>query len=309
MRWDSLTHLVGQHGAIARILVVETKGSVPREVGAMMAVWPEDSAGTIGGGRLEWEAMATARKRLAEGSGAAVSRHALGPELGQCCGGAVTLLIEVLTPETLPDAAEAVRLTPPPQGPDAKVDAARARMAAGDSATDVQLVGDVVVERTQPRAEPLWIWGAGHVGRALVQVLHPLEALAIDWIDTGQDRFPAQVTPGVTQVVAKDPAHLATYAPENAHHLIVTYSHDLDLDLCHWLLQRPFASAGLIGSATKWARFRKRLMSLGHSPEEIERITCPIGDPSLGKVPQAIAVSVASGLLKRIARQDARGTE
>ncbi|MBC7179561.1 MAG: XdhC family protein, partial [Roseovarius sp.] len=72
----------------------------------------------------------------------------------------------------------------------------------------------------------------------------------------------------------------------------------LDLELCHQLLRRPFASAGLIGSATKWARFRQRLAALGHTDAQISRISCPIGDPNLGKHPQAIALGVAAALLK-----------
>jgi xanthine dehydrogenase accessory factor len=87
------------------------------------------------------------------------------------------------------------------------------------------------------------------------------------------------------------------YAPKKADHLILTYSHEIDLDLCHRLLGHGFRSAGLIGSRTKWARFRKRLAALGHAPAAIERITCPIGTPALGKHPQAIAIGVAAAML------------
>jgi xanthine dehydrogenase accessory factor len=91
---------------------------------------------------------------------------------------------------------------------------------------------------------------------------------------------------------------LADHAPTDAEHLILTYSHALDLDLCHRLLRRGFLSCGLIGSATKWARFRSRLTALGHDAAAVGRIRCPIGDPALGKHPQAIAVGVAAELLK-----------
>ena len=90
------------------------------------------------------------------------------------------------------------------------------------------------------------------------------------------------------------------HAPHDAHHLILTYSHALDLALCHGLLGHGFARAGLIGSATKWARFRSRLGALGHAPAQIARIRCPIGTPGFGKHPQAIAIGVASGLLSDI---------
>jgi xanthine dehydrogenase accessory factor len=152
----------------------------------------------------------------------------------------------------------------------------------------------------EPVARPerqVWVWGAGHVGRALVSVLAPLPGIAVTWVDVSSDRFPAVVPEGVTAVPAADPAVLADHAPLEAEHLILTYSHALDLELCHRLLDRGFGSCGLIGSATKWARFRSRLTALGHRAEAVGRIRCPIGNPALGKHPQAIAVGVAADLL------------
>jgi xanthine dehydrogenase accessory factor len=231
-----------------RIRVARTKGSVPREAGAQMLVTAGGITGTIGGGALEWQAMAEARAMLAEGRARMERTFPLGPALGQCCGGSVTLSFE---------AADAL---------------------------------------SQPRGAPLWVWGAGHVGRAVVATMAPLPGFGITWIDTAPDRFPAE-THGVTTVPAADMPLLATRAPREAHHLILTYSHEIDLALCHALLTRGFASAGLIGSATKWARFRSRLATLGHEDAQILRMACPIGDPALGKHPQAIAVGVAAALL------------
>jgi xanthine dehydrogenase accessory factor len=135
-----------------------------------------------------------------------------------------------------------------------------------------------------------------------------LPGLAVTWIDTGAERFPPVMPDGVERIVAADPAALAPHAPEDAEHLILTYSHALDLALCHALLARGFAGCGLIGSATKWARFRKRLSELGHAPAEIARITCPIGEPALGKHPQAIAISAAATLLRgKSAKRAAKG--
>nr|MCE2749619.1 XdhC family protein [Rhodobacter sp.] len=91
-----------------------------------------------------------------------------------------------------------------------------------------------------------------------------------------------------------------------ADHLVLTFSHALDLELCHRLLTHGFASLGLIGSQTKRARFRSRLRALGHSDPQIARIRCPIGDPALGKHPQAIAIGVAQDILHRQVTQAAR---
>jgi len=234
-----------------RITILRTAGSVPREAGTSMIVTEDGIRGTIGGGALEWEAMAEARDMLARGQDRAERTFPLGPALGQCCGGSVTLGFEMAT-----------QAEPEP-------------------------------------GAPLWIWGAGHVGRALVDVMAPLPDWSITWIDVAADRFPDTCPDGVTILPAADPARLVAHAPAEAHHLIVTYSHELDLALCHALLSHDFAAAGLIGSATKWARFRSRLRDLGHAPAQISRIACPIGDPSLGKHPQAIAVGVAAALMSR----------
>lgn len=230
------------------VTVASTRGSVPRERGASMTVTEGGQTGTIGGGRLEWEAAAHARAMLAEGREADRRTYPLGPALGQCCGGAVTL-----------------------------------DFRAGGPAT----------ARANP---PLWVWGAGHVGRAVVATMAPLADRPIAWIDFDPARFPADPPEGVETLHAPDPATLMPHAPGHADHLIVTHSHDLDLALCHAALLHGFRSCGLIGSATKWARFAKRLRALGHAAPE--RIACPIGDPALGKHPQAIAVGVAAALLR-----------
>lgn len=238
-----------------RVRVLRTAGSVPREAGTEMLVSAESQQGTIGGGQLEWEATLAARDMLSEGRASMERTFPLGPALGQCCGGSVTLGFS---------AAEGLE---PPEG------------------------------------APLWIWGAGHVGRAIVSVMAPLPDYRITWVDESAGRFPDEVPEGVEVAPAAEMPALAQHAPVEAHHLVLTYSHEIDLALCHALLTRGFAGAGLIGSATKWARFRSRLQTLGHSGAEISRIACPIGDPTLGKHPQAIAVGVAAALLREPDRE------
>ena len=297
---ESLRNAVITHGRVARVVIAEVRGSSPREVGAAMLVWDGGQSGTIGGGTLEFEAAKTA---LSQTQPRDLSRYALGPDMGQCCGGSVALLTEVYEAADLKalcgDAiVRAVRNGPRPLTVARILNQAR---NMGSQPAE-QLVDGWMIEPVYRPDQPLWIWGAGHVGRALVSTLAPLPDLGITWIDTAPDRFPT-VPDGVTQISAARPELLMTHAPESAEHLIVTYSHALDLALCDAALRRGFASCGLIGSKTKWARFRSRLGALGHDDAKISSIACPIGNPALGKHPQAIAISVAHSLMSAAGHQ------
>ncbi|MFG6559740.1 xanthine dehydrogenase accessory protein XdhC [Sulfitobacter sp. 1A15299] len=237
--------------------VTATRGSAPRDAGTAMKVTPETIAGTIGGGALEHQAIAHARAMLAEGRTEDTQTLPLGPGLGQCCGGAVSLRYTT-TPRPL------------------------------DAATPLPLP-DVQSE------VPLWLWGAGHVGRAVVAACPP-RAFEITWIDSARDRFPEDIPPHVIATPAADMPRLAAHAPRQTHHLIFTYSHDIDLALCAALLNRGAASIGLIGSDTKKSRFSRRLRDMGLDPSGI---TCPIGDKSLGKLPAQIAHGALIALIAR----------
>lgn len=297
---------VEAHGRVARVVVAAFEGSSPREVGASMLVWPTGQSGTIGGGALEYAAVQVARDRLAKGlCTPLLSREALGPKLGQCCGGVVTLLTEIY------DTSAAERLSGDVIARacnDSPMPLAVKRLLASARGTGVlPAAGLVQGWMVEPVAQPtreIWVWGAGHVGRAVISVLAPLPGVALTWVDVARDRFPAALPDGVSVLPASDPVRLAQHAPFGAEHVILTYSHVLDLGLCDALLRRGFARCGLIGSKTKWARFRSRLSALGHGPADIARIDCPIGDISLGKHPQAIAIGVAAAMLRpAIARQ------
>jgi xanthine dehydrogenase accessory factor len=287
---------VAGHGRVARVTIAALRGSSPREVGAAMLVWDGGQSGTIGGGTLEYEAARAARS----GTPTGLSRYALGPDLGQCCGGAVTLLTEFYDDAALA-ALDTEIIVRPVSGSGAMPISVKRMLAQARGQglkPEPQLLDGWMIEPVHVPARPLWIWGAGHVGRALVQVLAPIPDLALTWFDTAPNRFPEDIPAGVTVVPAAKPAELVRHAPANAEHLVLTYSHTLDLDLCHRLLGHDFAFAGLIGSKTKWSRFRSRLAALGHAPDRIADITCPIGDPSLGKHPQVIAVGVAAALMR-----------
>lgn len=287
-----------------RVVIAAHEGSSPREAGAAMLVWEAGQSGTIGGGALEWQALGRARALLGSRRGPSVERAALGPALGQCCGGAVTLVYERLDSERLaalsaapggivarPVAADAPAAEP------LAVQRLRAAARNGRGIAGAQLVQGWLVEPLAAPARPAWIWGAGHVGRAVVAIAAPHPGLSITWVDCDMSRFPATIPDGVAPLAARNPADLVRHAPPDASHVILTYSHELDLELCHRLLQHGFAAAGLIGSASKWARFRSRLRRLGHDDADIAGIACPIGDRRLGKHPQAIAVGVVAGLL------------
>ena len=289
----ALTAAVQQHGRVARVVIASHDGSAPRETGASMLVWSSGQSGTIGGGALEHQATLAAR---AQTQACTLARIPLGPALGQCCGGAVTLVTEVFTASTLPQGpivARSVDGSPMPLAVQRLM--AQARGQGVQPVT--QLLQGWLVEPVLTPKRQLWLWGAGHVGRAIVAVMAPLPDLSITWVDVALDRFPNSIPSGVTALPAPELAQAVALAPRDAEHLILTFSHLLDLDICHRAIIHGFLRCGLIGSATKWARFQKRLTELGHSPIEIAKIICPIGQPALGKHPQAIALGVAAEFL------------
>jgi len=302
---DHLRDNLAAHGPVVRVLVLDNAGSVPRGAGTSMTVWAEGQDGTIGGGALEFTAVTEARDMLASGAARRHRAVPLGPAMGQCCGGSVTLIWERFDRGAVPDAPYARAF-----GPEGPMPARVARLVERSSAGMAPVMRDGwLVEAAPTPRRPLWIWGAGHVGRAIVAVLAPLRDVAITWLDTDALRFPGDVPGGVTVVPAADLARVAAHAPRDAEHLILTYSHEIDLALCHAVLTRGFADCGLIGSATKWARFRSRLAALGHERSAINRITCPIGDPALGKHPHAIALGVAADVARRAAHHTIKGSD
>ncbi len=291
----TLTQAVRAHGRVARVVIAGHDGSAPRETGAAMLVWAMGQAGTIGGGALEHQATLAAR---AQTERATVARIPLGPALGQCCGGAVTLVTEVFTEATLPEGPVVARSL---DGSPLPLAVKRLLASARNQGTipQLELIQGWLIEPVSSPTRHLWLWGAGHVGRAIASVMAPLPDVQITWVDIAPDRFPDRVPDSVTMLPAAAPEAAVTLSPSDAEHLILTFSHQLDLELCHRLLIHGFSRCGLIGSATKWARFRSRLSALGHNAAEIGRITCPIGDPTLGKHPQAIALGVATGFLRQ----------
>ncbi len=292
-----LIEAIEAEGAAALVTLAETAGSAPREAGARMVVRPSGGFyGTIGGGELEFEALAAARAALAAGRGAARRRSvALGPELGQCCGGRVVWRVETFDKSDLADLAP-LRAAER-EGPFV----ALARLG-GDGRVERRL-GDAPEDGEQREAfgeaaTPVYLFGAGHVGRALALALAPLP-FTVRWIDPRPDEFPKLAPANVTMVAAADPPAELAAAPDGALILAITHSHPLDLAVVAAALRQDrFAYVGMIGSATKRARFASLLRAAGVEDARIAKLVCPIGLAGIvGKAPAVIAVAVAAQLL------------
>ena len=326
--------MVGAHGRCALITVAVVRGSAPREPGARLVVGPDGGfRGTIGGGELEWRALGAARGALSRDvPGAALSRFALGPDLGQCCGGSVRLLTEVFDRDRLEEVrALAARETAGPFvtrgriGPRAveraieedgprqaagSPGAERSRTAGPETGRGGTLaedglpveVGDdgTIIERFRDPRRPVWLFGAGHVGRALMLALAPLP-FDVTWIDEREGLFPAAVPANVRPLRSADAAAEVARAPSDAFIVVMTHHHPLDLAIVHAALAAErFGYVGLIGSASKRARFTRRLREAGVAEDRITELVCPVGMPAIrSKLPAAIAAGIAAQLLER----------
>lgn len=302
------------------ITLADRRGSVPQQPGAKVIVTASSLWGTIGGGNLEYKAIQRACRFLHPSSAPRhIDKLTLGAGLGQCCGGVVTLVYQRFSPpdsEILRNLTEqADYLLTPLSGPlenrlgltDGQLDdwrRAHLVAAAGyhaSASTHLQAIrGEQwLVESLRDTTTPLLLFGAGHVGRAVVQALAPLP-FRITWVDSREQMFPASTPTGVHIARLNNPSLAVRHAPEQSWHLVMTHDHGQDFDIIAAILARDsFAHLGLIGSATKLQRFRHRLVSLGFSDEIIGRINCPIGIAGIrSKEPAAIAASVAAQLLQ-----------
>jgi len=245
---DALAAAERNAQAAVLVTVLTAKGSTPREAGAKMVVSIEGIAGTIGGGSLEHQCEAAARTMLADGADGIHTRDLpLGPALGQCCGGHVSVLFEIIRPPRLHVA----------------------------------------------------LFGAGHVGKALVKILADVPSRVM-WIDSRPEVLPANLPANVVPLRTSQPAQAVEALPAGSVVIIMTHDHQLDFDITAAALRRgDLRAVGLIGSDTKRARFTGRLLRQGLSRAQIDRLICPIGLPGIeGKEPAVVAVSVAAQLLQ-----------
>lgn len=247
------------------VAIAGSEGSVPRETGAAMIVADASVAGTIGGGHLELKAQALARELLARASVAAgeapvLRRFPLGPALGQCCGGVVHLALRLCRSGVVPR--------------------------------------DLEIRAPLPLFH-LRLYGAGHVGQALVDVLSAVEC-EITWIDSREQMFPARVPDHARVEFSEAPQEEVAGAPAGAFHLVMTHSHALDLAITERILRRADAGfVGLIGSLTKRAVFERRLRERGVDETSLAQLVCPIGVAGItGKSPGVVAIAIAAQLLQ-----------
>jgi xanthine dehydrogenase accessory factor len=305
--WARLLEAIERHGRAAMVTVAATRGSAPRDAGARLIVHPDGAfTGTIGGGTLEWRAIALAQAALARPSPkrAELRNFVLGPDMGQCCGGQVELLFEVIGEEerTLV-AGFAAREAAGAFATSGRISDAGVRREATDAPVapgTATLHRGVLSEGFGEDRRPLLLFGAGHVGRALVLALAPLP-FAVSWIDPRPDAFPAHVPANVTISQPSDPVSAFGDARPASFVLVMSYSHQLDLALVHAALaDERFPYVGLIGSKSKRARFVRRLADAGVSADRIAGLVCPIGVAGIrSKVPAVIAAATTAELLIR----------
>lgn len=243
----ALGQLEAEAVATVMITVVEEQGSTPRNAGAKMLVTEREQFDTIGGGHLEYKTIKLARQLLADRAAKPrLECFSLGASLGQCCGGATTLLFEPL----------------------------------GSANTHIV------------------VFGAGHVGKALIPILSSLPC-NISWIDSRAEQFPEQQFHAVEKIVSEDPVDEVANQPSGAYYIVMTHDHQLDQALAEKILARQDAAYfGLIGSQTKRKKFEHRLKAKGFNSEQLQQMICPMGVEQVrGKLPAEIAVSVAAQVI------------
>ncbi len=250
-----------QRDGIVLVRIESTEGSTPREAGACMAVSPNAIAGTIGGGQLEFHCIDIARHMLSDNAEDQLLDIPLGPQMGQCCGGRVRVSL-------------------------------RHAYAA-----EIALFG--AREKAEATARPpVLIFGAGHTGRALAHALAPLP-LSVSLIDDRDDVM-SGLPAAVTCIRMADPVDAVASAPAKAAFVVLSHSHALDYRLAEAALGRGDASyIGMIGSATKRARFEASFLRTGGRRDTLARLTCPIGGSDVDdKRPEVIAALTAAELVR-----------
>lgn len=310
---------IARDGCVVLATQCVVEGSTPRETGVKMLVTQRDLHGTIGGGALEYQVIQQARALLGRPDRDSVLQdYPLGPLLAQCCGGHARLLLERLDADDLgwlralaaeaadhdiwletrlgPGAPRKRRLREPPAGSSADaffLDSGRTPLPAIRPPRERCAF---LIERLPAPPPLLRVYGAGHVGQAIIRVMSVTDS-AIEWFDARESYLADSGAIPIRPI--DDIGALAASAPRGAMHVVLTHSHELDYALVRAVLsQHGFRYCGLIGSKTKRTRFRRRLLEDGAPPAAVDRLTCPIGLAGLrGKSPGVIAVALACQLI------------
>jgi xanthine dehydrogenase accessory factor len=293
-------------GPAVLVTVARVEGSAPRGTGTKMLVTAHTQHDTIGGGHLELRAVEIARDMLAlHRASAHTERFGLGPSLGQCCGGVVWLAFEPVTPglaEILAALRErrrqdSVRVSALDGSGRVALFDGDGNLLAGSADLTPTEQGALVDPIRAPRAH-LVLFGAGHVGAAIVRALAELPC-TVTWVDERDDLFPPAVPDNVTVEATDTPEAVVATAPPGASYLVMTHSHALDERLCEAILARQQVGwFGLLGSMTKRRQFEHRLRARGFAQDRVDAMVCPVGLPGIAdKAPAVIAASVAAQLL------------
>ncbi|PSL19645.1 xanthine dehydrogenase accessory protein XdhC [Shimia abyssi] len=267
MRAEALLSFLDREAVVVQVEITRVRGSSPREVGASMFVAPDAMVGTIGGGQLEYMALDEARKLLKNGSDTAFMDVPLGPEIGQCCGGRVEIALTLM-------------------------DATARTLAKTRAGAD---------ERALPH---VYVFGAGHVGRALADLFQHLPVRCI-LVDSRSEELALSSARVELRLSALPEADVRA-APKGSAYIVLTHDHALDFLLSAEALERCDATwVGMIGSATKRASFesfaKKTCGGL-----TTDALICPIGaSGSRDKRPSVIAAAVVAEVITALTSEPA----
>ena len=258
MKINKLTSNIDYKKNIIKVKIINVKGSSPNKINDFMLVAPKDIFGTIGGGNLEYLVIEESKLMLKNKSKRKKLNIPLGPGIGQCCGGYVEIILTL------------------------------------HKNTDAAMKDEKVNDSFK---EDLYIFGAGHIGQALIETIGNLNFNTY-LIDSREEYLKMSVNKDVNYLLSKEPWKVVNKLKDNAYYVVLTHSHEYDLKILNEILTKKFTFVGLIGSTTKKKRFFKRLTENGHDKNIIKKIECPIGiDIGNSKDPNEIAFSIITRLI------------
>ena len=293
------------------VFVTEHKGSTPRETGAWVLISEDQCLGTLGGGEVERTAIAEAHDLLAARKKwqRTDDSFQLGPDLGQCCGGFMSALLEPIDESAIAWLEEALSVETEGYVFFPLTSRSDTPQVINDCLPDN--LGETIGVHIQPLLDPrprIVLYGGGHVGKAIAVIATQMP-VRLEVVDERLDILAEIPCSNNIKISHRDnsPSHARELTDADAV-LIMTHSHGLDYRLCHMLLGNTDISyIGLIGSETKSARFRSGFLKEGFHTDAIDQITCPIGaaGPN-GKEPGIIAIAALNEIMQTLESTDAR---